>query len=162
MISPLAVFLKYGQLYFSKAPNSISYFIQSDVWYWQEKGQDGGLELGSLGKKIKAVTVSQRLLTPPITPISLPHKNSHQNVFKTQHTIKLVLAVISKRSNSFVSDHMVLKKSEMKFPRDMSRAQLHNCGDGNGVEYKWNQNEKCWKYKIEMFSIPSRRKLKKN
>ena len=115
-----------------------------------------------LGKKIKAVTVSQRLLTPPITPISLPHKNSHQNVFKTQHTIKLVLAVISKRSNSFVSDHMVLKKSEMKFPRDMSRAQLHNCGDGNGVEYKWNQNEKCWKYKIEMFSIPSRRKLKKN
>ena len=21
--------------------------------------------------------------------------------------------------------------------------QLHNCGDGNGVEYKWNQNEKC-------------------
>ena len=81
----------------------------------------------SLGKNIKAVTVSQRLLTPPITPISLPHKNFQQWMCILYKTRPSAIQQKTCNQNNFVSSAsevmiLISKKSERKFPRDMSRA----------------------------------------
>ena len=91
---------------------------------------------------------------------------------KGQHTFAVIIYMISNKnqivfgsdnmipntkSNCFDSNHVISRKVNIVlamiiwFPKSQKWnspgiclvPQLHNCGDGNGVEYKWNQNEIC-------------------